>query len=195
MTRHVGAIAAGTCSLVVILLMGTIPGAAGPASLALVRSRPCATPGVASPAVSAAATPNATPGTTPPASPAASPAASLGASPAASPAATSCVVPGATSAISPDPTPTLAMAIDPAAGSAVAAARADAAVRLGGSPDDYAVVSVEAVEWPDASLGCPGDGFAAQVITPGYLIRLASPDGDTLDYHTDASGAVVVTCG
>lgn len=181
MTRYVGTIAVGTCSLVIILLMGTIPGAAGSVNPAHMQSRPCATPGVASPA----APPDATPGT-PPASPPSSPA--------ASPDATPCVVPGATSAISADPTPTLAEALDPAAGPAVAAARADAAVLLGGAPDDYAVVSVEAVDWPDASLGCPGDGFAAQVITPGYLVRLATPDGDTLDYHTDATGTVVVTC-
>ncbi len=55
------------------------------------------------------------------------------------------------------------------------------------------VVSTEEVEWSDASLGCPDpDTMYAQVITPGYLIVLAS-DGNTFNYHTatDPDGPLV----
>jgi hypothetical protein len=53
------------------------------------------------------------------------------------------------------------------------------------------VVRVEAVEWPDTSLGCPKPGeFYAQVITPGYLIVLAV-DGEEIEYHADEAGNAV----
>lgn len=57
---------------------------------------------------------------------------------------------------------------------------------------DVAVVSVKAVEWPDASLGLPEPGKAyAQVITPGHLVVVAVPGGDTLEVHTSAMRAVL----
>lgn len=183
MTFHAAlAVVVGLCALVAIGAVGTRPGVAGSSTGDPARVQACATPGAASPPAS----PNATPDSTPLASPAATPGASS--------AATPCLVTDPTVGTPGEPSPTTALAIDPAAGPAVSAARTDAASRLGGTPDDYAVVSVESVDWPDASLGCPGDGFAAQVITPGYLIRLATPDGGTIDYHTNADGSVVVTC-
>jgi hypothetical protein len=49
------------------------------------------------------------------------------------------------------------------------------------------IVSVVAVEWPDASLGCPKPGMMyAQVVTGGYRVKVAV-GGTVLDYHTDAS--------
>jgi len=55
------------------------------------------------------------------------------------------------------------------------------------------LVSVESVEWSDASLGCPEpDMVYAQVITPGFLVMLEAK-GDTYEYHTDA-GRFVVLC-
>ena len=50
------------------------------------------------------------------------------------------------------------------------------------------LVSLEAVDWPDASLGNPqGEMFYAQVITPGYKIVVES-GGKQYAYHTDLSG-------
>ena len=50
--------------------------------------------------------------------------------------------------------------------------------------DEIAVVSAEAVEWSDSSLGCPQpDTIYLQVITPGYLIVLES-GANTYDYHS-----------
>ena len=51
---------------------------------------------------------------------------------------------------------------------------------------------MEAVEWSDASLGCPQEGFMyAQVITPGYLIILEA-QGEQYEYHTDQTTNVVL---
>ena len=71
-------------------------------------------------------------------------------------------------------------------------AKADLANRTGIDREQITVVSVRAVDWPDASLGCPEPGmFYAQVITPGYRIVL-SHDGDRYEYHTDRSNRVVL---
>lgn len=83
-------------------------------------------------------------------------------------------------------------AVGPAAG-LVAQAVADLAGRLAIAADAIQVRSVEAVEWPDASLGCPQPGMMyAQVITPGYRIVLEAA-GKTYEYHS--SHAHVVYCG
>lgn len=76
-----------------------------------------------------------------------------------------------------------------------ASAQADLAGRLGVSPDEIEVVSVEAVEWGDSSLGCPQEGMMyAQVITPGYRIVL-SYEGETYAYHTGAQAdSAVIYC-
>ena len=74
----------------------------------------------------------------------------------------------------------------------VALATADAALRAGTTPGDVRIVSVEAREWPDRSLGCPRPGMGyAQAITPGYLI-VAETAGQLFEYHTDH--AQVVLC-
>jgi hypothetical protein len=53
---------------------------------------------------------------------------------------------------------------------------------------EVVLVSLEAVDWPDTSLGNPqGEMFYAQVITPGYKIVLAS-GGANYEYHTDLNG-------
>jgi len=75
---------------------------------------------------------------------------------------------------------------------AVDAALRDASTHLGVPVTDLKVVSVEARDWSDASLGCPRQGVLyAQVITPGYLVVI-SGGGKTLEYHTDANGRVVL---
>lgn len=55
------------------------------------------------------------------------------------------------------------------------------------------VVSVEEVEWPDSSLGCPQPGMMyAQVITPGFRVVVESTSGETFDVHLSQSGGGVV---
>jgi len=73
----------------------------------------------------------------------------------------------------------------------IAAVKEDLAGRLGISPDEILVVSVEAVDWPDASLGCPEPGMSyAQVVTPGYLIALEA-GGERYEYHTGDGNVVL----
>jgi hypothetical protein len=44
-------------------------------------------------------------------------------------------------------------------------------------------IMAEQVVWPDSSLGCPQEGMLyAQVLTPGYLIRLAFGKHE-FEYH------------
>ena len=52
------------------------------------------------------------------------------------------------------------------------------------------VVSAEAVQWPDGSLGCPEMGMLyTQVVTPGYHVVI-SVDGVEYDYRATDSGQV-----
>jgi len=75
---------------------------------------------------------------------------------------------------------------------AVAAAIADLAQQQAIQPDLIVVQSVEAVDWPDSSLGCPQEGYMyAQAITPGFLIVL-DVEGQTFEYHTDLDDYVVL---
>jgi hypothetical protein len=76
---------------------------------------------------------------------------------------------------------------------AVRLAREDLAQKLGLAPEAIRLVSVEAVEWRDTSLGCPQPGMMyAQVITPGFQVMLEA-GGKGYDYHTD-TGRFVVLC-
>ena len=79
------------------------------------------------------------------------------------------------------------------ADASVRAAINDLATRLKITPENVQVVSVQAMDWPDTSLGCPQPGmFYAQVITLGYRIVL-SAGRDRVEYHADKKGRVV-TC-
>lgn len=75
-----------------------------------------------------------------------------------------------------------------------AAARELLADDAGADSADFTLVSSESVSWPDASLGCPQEGFGyAQVITPGYKFVFAI--GDTsYAVHTNADGSHLVHC-
>ncbi|GAC1341555.1 MAG: hypothetical protein NVS2B9_16650 [Myxococcales bacterium] len=74
--------------------------------------------------------------------------------------------------------------VPPAAAAAVQAAKADAAARTGIDAAAWSVARLEAVQWPDAGLGCPKPGaMYAQVVTPGYRIELRARDR-TLEYHS-----------
>jgi len=76
-------------------------------------------------------------------------------------------------------------------GAPIEQAREDLAQRLGMDIEEIEVVMVEAVEWPDASLGCPQPGMMyAQVITPGYRILLRAGD-KTYEYHSDYKRAIL----
>ena len=67
-------------------------------------------------------------------------------------------------------------------------ARQVLAERLSVSADDLALVSDEAVEWADSSLGCPEAGMMyAQVITPGHRITF-SYAGNDYEVHTSGGG-------
>ncbi len=56
------------------------------------------------------------------------------------------------------------------------------------------IISVEAVEWNDASLGCARPGsMSAQAITPGYLVVLQVED-QQYTYHTNSDNYVIL-CG
>jgi hypothetical protein len=70
----------------------------------------------------------------------------------------------------------------------IALAVADLAQRTGVDPAAVTVVSAEAVEWSDGSLGCPQPGMAyLQVITPGYRLVLAA-GGQEYNYHAAVEG-------
>lgn len=106
--------------------------------------------------------------------------------------------PGTPSAGTPDAaTPAIAtpsVEIPPAARSVVETVITQASESTGTPVDQITVTQVDAREWPDASLGCPGEGgFYAQVITPGYLIMVTAA-GKTLEYHTDANDENITLC-
>ncbi|OGO40286.1 MAG: hypothetical protein A2Z04_05280 [Chloroflexi bacterium RBG_16_57_9] len=72
------------------------------------------------------------------------------------------------------------------------AAQAELARRLNVSAEQIQVVSIESVEWPDASLGCPQPGqMYIQVITPGYKVTLSAA-GQRYEVHTDLKGRAVM---
>ena len=71
-------------------------------------------------------------------------------------------------------------------------AKGDLARRLGVGVEEVTLVSAEAVEWPDASLGNPQPGMVyAQVITPGYEIILFVRVQE-YEYHSDQERVVLV---
>jgi hypothetical protein len=77
---------------------------------------------------------------------------------------------------------------------AVAAAKERLASELDTSPEVVEIAAIEAVEWSDASLGCPEPGkMYAQVITPGYRVLL-QVEGEQFEVHTDREGRSAVIC-
>ena len=78
---------------------------------------------------------------------------------------------------------------DAAAEPLVQQALDDLEQRLGVPLDQISIVSVNAVVWPDGSLGCaqPGQAYT-QATVPGYQIGL-SYQGQVYNYHTDAKHA------
>lgn len=65
-------------------------------------------------------------------------------------------------------------------------ARRDLAQRLSLSEQEIALESVEQTDFPDAALGAPiEDEMSAQVITPGWRIRLQA-NGEIYEYRASA---------
>ena len=76
-----------------------------------------------------------------------------------------------------------------------AAARTLLADDLGVGEDELRLESAEALNWSDASLGCPQEGMAyAQVITPGHRL-IFELGGRAHAVHTNADGSHMVICG
>ena len=70
-------------------------------------------------------------------------------------------------------------------------AQAALAQELAVAATNITVVTVEATEWRDSSLGCPKPGMNyLQVITPGYKIMLEA-QGKRYEYHSDTNRRVV----
>lgn len=69
----------------------------------------------------------------------------------------------------------------------------DLAARISIPAEKITLLNVQSVEWPDAGIGCPAEGYDyAQVITPGYKIVLQA-EGTLYTYHTD-QGTFVILC-
>ena len=120
----------------------------------------------------------------------------------ASPTPEAALEPAPTSTPQPAPAATVApppeapveeqVAVPEGAAPLVALARADLAAHLGADAGQIALLSVEAVEWRDSSLGCPQPGMMyAQVITPGYRVVLGV-GSQTYEYHTSTRTSVVL---
>lgn len=74
-----------------------------------------------------------------------------------------------------------------------AAALAIAAEYLGVPEGELEIVSVQAVNWPDSSLGCPQPGRSyLQVITPGYRALVRHADREVPVHMSGRSGTGLV---
>jgi hypothetical protein len=72
---------------------------------------------------------------------------------------------------------------------------ADAARRFRVAESGVVLSHAEQVTWNDGSLGCPQPGqLYTQMLVDGYRI-VAITNAGRMEYHTDAQGSVVVTCG
>lgn len=84
----------------------------------------------------------------------------------------------------------------PAAHQAIDRAIAVAARAGDVPPEAIEVESVEEREWPSSALGCPRPGMMyAQVIIPGYCIRLRGPAGERWTLHTDQGQRAILSNG
>jgi hypothetical protein len=80
--------------------------------------------------------------------------------------------------------------VDAQTAALAAQAEQDLSQRLGIAAEEISLVTIESVDWPDASLGCPEPGkMYAQVITPGHRFILAAK-GQEYAYHANAEKTV-----
>jgi hypothetical protein len=90
--------------------------------------------------------------------------------------------------LAPTGLPSPVVSVPAVARKAIGPAQTDLAKRLNVPLDQVQLVSAEAVDWPDASLGCPQpDMMYAQVITPGFKLTFRV-NGQQYTYHGDNSG-------
>lgn len=74
---------------------------------------------------------------------------------------------------------------------AVFAAQAELARYFGIHAQEVVILEVGEVQWPDACLGLPREGeVCAQVITPGYYVRMKLGDKEYLS-RTSRDGSVI----
>jgi hypothetical protein len=101
-------------------------------------------------------------------------------------AATDAAPPPGQQNATPEPSPAVPeITIPEGAQTILALTIADLASREGVPAESIQVLSVQAVTWPDASLGCPQSGIVyAQVETPGLQIQLEIIES-IYWYHTD----------
>ena len=125
-------------------------------------------------------------------------------SPLGEPSTPVATAPAATATATAAPTSTAAPVTTAPAGATPPAALAESATGraiallsewLGVPQTDLAVVSVEAVVWPDACLGVAAPLACAQATTPGFRVRLRDALGALHSMHSDASGASVRWAG
>ena len=89
--------------------------------------------------------------------------------------------------------PTQGTPLAPGLQSLIEKARVDLATRMAIPVEEIVVAEATSVTWSDSSLGCSQEGMAyAQVLTPGYLIRLQAGDQE-FEYHA-SRGTEVVLC-
>jgi len=81
---------------------------------------------------------------------------------------------------------------EPTTDAIISQVKNDLAQKTGISLDKINVLEVEAVEWPDGSLGCgkPGTEYL-QVVTPGFHILLEA-GGQMFSYHTNTSSQIIL---
>lgn len=90
-------------------------------------------------------------------------------------------------------TPSLPAPADAGLQRLIETAKEDLAQRLAISAKEIILLEATSVVWPDASLGCPQEGMAyAQVLTPGYLIRLEFGNQE-FEYHAN-KGTYIIYC-
>ena len=81
---------------------------------------------------------------------------------------------------------------DPIAQKLIQIAKESLAQKLKINVNQIQLSRIEAVVWPDASLGCPQLGIMyTQVLTPGYKLWL-EVNGQTYPYHTDDKEHIVL---
>jgi hypothetical protein len=72
---------------------------------------------------------------------------------------------------------------------------ADAAKTSGFAASAVRVVSTEAGDWSDGSLGCPEPGMSyIQVLVPGYRV-VVDAGGTVVEYHLNSTGDFKICAG
>jgi hypothetical protein len=88
--------------------------------------------------------------------------------------------------------PDLTIPSDPNAQRLAQIAKEDLAQKFKVSIDQIQITAIEAMVWPDSSLGCPQMGsMYTQVLTPGFKISLET-NGKPYTYHTDDQDRVLL---